>query len=138
MGCSPVAPGTVGSLGGLALAWGLHWAPTPLDNLLIIAIVLVGIPICDRAAKLLGKQDPGQVVFDEIAAIPILFVVNPLTWLTAILGFLWFRLFDVWKPWPASALEKLPGGLGIMADDLAAAIYAAIALWVTLRFIPAY
>jgi len=115
----------------------LHQAPFPIDSLLILPIFLIGIPICSRGAKFFGKEDPGQIVFDEIAAIPVLFLFNPLTLVTAIWGFIWFRVFDVWKPWPVCTFEKLPGGLGVMADDMAAAAYAAVALWVTLQFIPA-
>jgi phosphatidylglycerophosphatase A len=72
-------------------------------------------------------------VYDEIAAIPLVFLSVPLTFSTAILGFLWFRVFDIAKPWPVHRLERIPGGLGIMIDDVAAALYAAIALWISMR-----
>ena len=80
-------------------------------------------------------KDPGQVVFDEIAAFSVVFLFVPISLRSAILGFLLFRLFDVWKPWPARRLERLPGGLGIMADDFAAAVYAAGGLWLIDRCI---
>ena len=133
----PVAPGTVGSLWGVLLAWGLRQSGWPLwEQLLVIAVVfLIGIPICGRAARLLGTEDPGQVVFDEIAAMPVVFLVIPselpLSIPTGIAGFLWFRLFDIAKPWPVKWFDQIEGGLGIMADDIAAAIYAAGALWLT-------
>lgn len=71
------------------------------------------------------------MVFDEIAAFPLVFAAVPVNGPTALLGFAWFRLFDIWKPWPASRLDKLHGGLGIMADDAAAGVYAGIALCLT-------
>jgi len=102
-----------------------------------VAIALVGVPICGRGAQLLGLEDPGPVVWDEIAAFPIVFFLIPVTWTTASLGFLLFRLFDVWKPWPAYRLEHLPGGWGIMADDLAAGLYARMCLGLILLALPA-
>jgi phosphatidylglycerophosphatase A len=68
-------------------------------------------------------------VFDEIAAFGVVYLLVPFNLLTAVLGFVLFRLFDIWKPWPARRLERLPGGLGIMADDFAAGLYAAGSLW---------
>jgi phosphatidylglycerophosphatase A len=128
-------PGTFGTLLGLPLAWGLNRSGWPLavELLVIVAIFLAGIPLCDRAARLFGKKDPGCVVFDEIAAVPLVFLLERITFSTAILGFIWFRIFDIAKPWPVRRLERLPGGLGIMIDDVAAALYAGLALWLTLK-----
>lgn len=133
VGWIPIAPGTFGTLWGLPLAWGIQQLPWPIQCLVIAGLFAIGIPICGRSAKLLGSDDPGSVVFDEIVAVPIVFLATPLSWTTAILGFLWFRVFDISKPPPASRLEKLHGGLGIMADDGMAGIYAAIALWATAK-----
>ncbi|QDT48787.1 Phosphatidylglycerophosphatase A [Symmachiella dynata] len=133
IGWIPVAPGTFGTLWGLPLVWGIQQFPLPIQCLVIIGLFIIGIPICGRSAKLMGTDDPGGVVFDEIAAMPIVFLVTPLTWPTAIFGFLWFRVFDILKPPPASRLEKMHGGLGIMADDSMAGIYAAVALWGTAK-----
>jgi phosphatidylglycerophosphatase A len=135
IGLIPVMPGTFGTLLGLPLAWGLHkfgW-PLPFELAAVTAIFLAGIPLCDRAARLFGKKDPGCVVFDEIAAVPLVFLLERMTFSTAILGFIWFRIFDITKPWPVRRLERLPGGLGIMIDDVVAAIYAALALWLSLK-----
>jgi phosphatidylglycerophosphatase A len=128
-------PGTFGTLLGLPLAWALNrsgW-PLPIELAAIVGIFLAGIPVCDRAARLFGKKDPGCVVFDEIAAVPLVFLLEGFTFSTAILGFVWFRIFDISKPWPVRRLERLPGGLGIMIDDVAAALYAAVALWLTFK-----
>lgn len=132
IGYVPVMPGTFGSLLGIGLAW-LLWSPAlPLGSRIAFegAILLGGVPICGHGARHFGRPDPGAVVFDEIAAVPLVFLSAPFTFSTAVLAFIWFRIFDILKPWPVRQLERLPGGLGIMADDVAAALYAAATLWV--------
>jgi phosphatidylglycerophosphatase A len=137
LGYAPRAPGTVGSLAGLPLVWGIQQLAIPLaEPAAAVLLFLVGIPICSAGARLLGAKDPGAVVFDEIAAFPVLFLGMPLNLATGAVGFVLFRIFDVLKPWPASRLERLPGGLGIMADDFAAAIYAAAGLWLIDWWLP--
>jgi phosphatidylglycerophosphatase A len=136
LGLVPVAPGTIGSLAGLPLAWGLHFLPLWGQLVAAVLAFLIGIPMCAAGARQLGTKDPGPVVFDEIAAFSVVFLLVPFSLLTAIPGFLLFRLFDVWKPWPARRLERLPAGLGIMADDFAAALYAASGLWLIDRCFP--
>jgi phosphatidylglycerophosphatase A len=135
IGFAPKAPGTFGSLLGppLVIATQQLDLSLPVLSFVIVAFCLLGIPICSRASAVLGKHDPGQVVYDEIAAfwlvfLPQLVVGTPITWQHAIAGFVLFRLFDISKPWPVSRLERLPGGLGIMADDLAAGLMAAAVL----------
>ena len=135
-GSIPKAPGTFGSLLGLALAWGIGHLSFWSQVVAAAGVFLVGIPICERGARLLGLKDPGAVVFDEIAAFPTLFLFVPFGPASAVLGFLLFRVFDITKPWPACRLEKLPGGLGIMADDLMAGIYAGAGLWCIARWFP--
>src|SRR5262245_53298838 len=135
LGFVPFAPGTFGSLAGLPVAWGLHFLPLWGQVAAAIVFFLIGIPICAGGARLLGTKDPGPVVFDEIAAFSVVFLLVPFTWRTAIAGFVLFRLFDIWKPWPARRVERLPGGLGIMADDLVAGFYACAALWLLFRWI---
>lgn len=135
LGLIPVAPGTFGSLLGPPLVWGLQQARLPPLAYWGIAAVLIaaGGPICEAGARRLGVKDPGQVVYDEIVAFLLVFCVVKVTWMTAILGFLWFRLFDITKPWPVRRLEHLPGGWGILADDLAAGVYAGAALWAMMQ-----
>lgn len=134
-GRSPYAPGTVGSLLGPLLIRGCQQTGLPSVALLMFAIVfvLIGIPICGRASKVLGVEDPGAVVYDEVAAfwvvyLPQILKAEPIGVTHAVLGFLLFRVFDITKPWPVRRLEHLPGGLGIMADDLAAGALAAVCL----------
>ncbi|MEM9186895.1 MAG: phosphatidylglycerophosphatase A [Planctomycetota bacterium] len=125
------APGTIGALWGLPWAWWLTSGSAPAWAWLSVPIgVLLGGPLCGRAARDLGgHKDPGAVVWDEIATVPLVFVLAPSVgpwWL--LIGFGLHRLFDITKPPPCRRLERLPGGWGIMLDDVAAAGYAAIGL----------
>ena len=128
------APGTWGSLWGIPLGWTLGHFDTNWWQRLIIGLVMfvVGVPICGIAARLRDKKDPGSVVWDEIAAFPLVFAFAPLTgdnlWQVLGLGFVLFRIFDIWKPPPARHCDRLEGGFGIMVDDTVAAVYAAAAL----------
>ena len=128
-GLAPYAPGTVGSLLGVLLAW------LTLDLGLIaqigvaIGLSVAGIWICGESARRLGIHDHGGIVWDEIAGMYVTLLVAPFTLSAWILGFLLFRAFDIVKPWPIRDLDhRLGGGLGIMLDDLVAALYAAILL----------
>lgn len=126
LGRIPVAPGTFGSLAGLGLGW-LLWsfhASVLTRAGLWLAMFLVGIPICQRASVLRGKKDPGSVVWDEITAFPLILSVSQDSWPALLATFVLFRVFDIAKPWPVKPFERLPGGLGIMADDQIAALYA--------------
>ncbi len=126
------APGTVGALWGLPWAWAVLACPEPLGAWASVLVgILVGVPLCGRAARDLGGQnDPGAVVWDEIATVPLVFLLTPQAdgWLWLLVGFALHRLFDISKPWPCRRLERLPGGLGIMIDDVMAALYAAVVL----------
>jgi phosphatidylglycerophosphatase A len=122
-GFFPIAPGTVGSAVAIVLYMATrHWAwPAQLDLLLIITIV--GIWAADVTAKALNREDPGPVVIDEVAGQLVTLFMTGAGLYGAIIGFFIFRLFDIIKPWPARQLEDLPGGVGIMADDLMAGVY---------------
>ncbi|MDT5268188.1 MAG: phosphatidylglycerophosphatase [Acidobacteriota bacterium] len=163
VGLIPIAPGTWGSAVGVVLylglgrltervfdysvARGLDLSPqqfpailTTVLLLVILAVSLAGMWAASRAEKLLGKKDPGAVVVDEVAGQLITFLFVP--WLTTwtwsvVVGFVAFRVFDIWKPYPVRRLEGLGGGLGIMADDMLAGFYAAtvMSLLVTLRLL---
>jgi phosphatidylglycerophosphatase A len=144
-GRSPKAPGTVGS--AVAVLWFAVFASMPLGFYLawVLIAALAGIAICGEAARLMGVHDHGGIVWDEfvgqwIALIPL---VPMLDWdlrstLGVLIGFLLFRLFDIWKPWPISWLDKrVHGGFGIMIDDVIAGIFAAILLYFILPWLPA-
>jgi len=126
-GLLPLAPGTWGSL----LAVGIFWLVPPLPwgvqlVALLVAFVL-GCVICDISARRLGVHDHGGIVLDEIVAMLIVLCVTPRTAGWTLTAFLLFRLFDVLKPWPIrEADHRIAGGLGIMLDDILAAVYAAL------------
>ena len=134
IGLAPKAPGTFGSLLGPLLVWGWQSLERPKYESVIVSLVgvLLGVGAAQRTARHYGLSDPGCVVCDEIAAFAIVFAFTPVTWTTAVTGFVWFRVFDIAKPWPICRLEHLPGGWGIMADDLLAGVFAAAALQGTL------
>jgi phosphatidylglycerophosphatase A len=129
LGRVPLAPGTWGSLLGVALAAAISPLDPPLRISILTLLTLVSAPICGRAATLLGKQDPGSCVLDEVVACALTLQAAPLTPFSACIGFALFRLFDITKPPPVRRAEQLPGGWGIVADDLVAAGYAAAVLW---------
>jgi len=151
VGYFPIAPGTMGSLVGVALyltLWAgsyhvleanalvkrltlLHvWTPQMAFMLVVIFVVtMAGIWAATRAETLFRKEDPSEVVIDEVAGQMIALLSGPFwlhTWWSILTAFLLFRAFDIWKPYPIRKLEDLETGLGIMADDLAAGVYALI------------
>ena len=127
-GYFPVAPGTVGSAVGLILFYGLYQLPLALQVAATVLVSLAGIAAGTRVARDSGIEDPGIVVIDEVAGMWVSLLFLPLTPVTAVAGFLLFRVLDVVKPAPARQLEHLPGGWGIMCDDLMAGIYANVLL----------
>lgn len=146
LGYAPVAPGTFGSLAGivvyalvryllfLAIRSGTF---SPLlggfwPELLVAAMVAgAGVWAATCSEQFSARRDPQFVVIDEVSGqqLTYLFALAPLNWKYLLLGFILFRVFDIWKPFPARQAESLSGGLGIMADDWIAAIYAALGLW---------
>ncbi len=137
------APGTWGSAAGL-LWWALvvrfaHAKGWHHEFIFDSLVVLAAILLCGVAAAFIGKKDPSEVILDEFAAMPLVFLFNPYvhhgasSLLLILLGFLFFRLFDITKPFGIKALERLPGGFGIVLDDVMAAIYANLALQAVAR-----
>ncbi len=128
-GLSPVAPGTVGSLLALPLAWLTRDLGVAVQVATACALFLSGIWICGESARRIGMHDHGGIVWDEIAGMYVTLLVAPPTIVGWALAFGLFRAFDIVKPWPIRDLDhRLHGGLGIMLDDLAAALYAVILL----------
>jgi phosphatidylglycerophosphatase A len=135
-GYAPIAPGTFGSAAGLVL-----WAALP-SGMVVHAAVIVLLFIAGSwsgsiAERHFGRTDPGQVVADEVMGMLITLFLNPVNWTGAVAGFFLFRAADIIKPFPANRLERLHGGVGIMADDGMAAVYANLTLraiiWLTGR-----
>jgi phosphatidylglycerophosphatase A len=134
-GCGffPKAPGTIGSLAGIATAVLCHWWGAGRSTLLVIAIVVFPVAVWASSvtARELGRKDPGQVVIDEVLGQWVtLLGAATWTWQTYLAAFLLFRLFDIWKPQPVRKAESLPEGLGIVADDVLAGIYGALILYI--------
>jgi phosphatidylglycerophosphatase A len=152
LGYLPVAPGTFGSLAGLAIAsmffryeqygffLNLGLATVVIPNSLValalaLLIALVGVKVSQRVSAYAKLKDPQFVVIDEVSGQMICLLPAALIWQKSVnwkyllLGFILFRAFDIWKPFPARQTESLPGGWGIMADDWVAAVYAALGLW---------
>ncbi|MET0331754.1 MAG: phosphatidylglycerophosphatase A [Dyella sp.] len=130
-GLTPWAQGTFGSLAALLPWLLLRELPLPLYLFLLLVGFSLGVRVCQLAGLTLGVADHRSVVWDEfvglwIALIPVLLAPS---WWSVLLGFALFRLFDVWKPWPIGWLDaRLKGGLGVMADDVVAGLFAAIVL----------
>ena len=133
------APGTWGTLSAvpLYLLTMQFVAPTSMAFLLLILLsFLVGIYLCGQTAKDVGVPDHGAIVWDEIVGFFITMTAIPVSWLSILIGFALFRLFDIVKPWPISWLDKkVHGGLGIMLDDVLAGIFACIGLHLILKFL---
>jgi phosphatidylglycerophosphatase A len=129
LGLAPKAPGTVGTLLGVVFAWLVLDLDLMVQIGIGVAMFIVGIWICGDSSKRIGQHDPGGIVWDEIAAMYLTLLVAPMTITAWILAFVLFRVFDIVKPWPIRDLDhRMGGGLGIMLDDLVAALYAAILL----------
>ena len=124
VGYVPIAPGTFGSALGLVLLWAMRTVgDVGLDIIVLVLVLVLGVWSGSVAERYAGRVDPGIVVIDEVAGMLITMLLIPVTALSALAGFLVFRALDILKPWPARRLERLPGGFGIMADDVMAAVY---------------
>ncbi len=127
MGCMQASPVAIAITMGVLMLWGS-----------VVCVVLAPSAIAET-----GSKDPGEVVVDEVAGQAVCYLAVPLMavqsmtgiqlWIVAIGGFLLFRVFDIFKPWPANRLENLPKGWGILADDLMAGLYAGMCLWIAVR-----
>jgi phosphatidylglycerophosphatase A len=136
-GLAPVAPGTFGSLPGVAIAWLCLPLPLEWRILIGIALLVAGVWLCGESARRMGVHDHPGIVWDEITGMYLVLLTVPPSILLWPLGFMLFRLFDIWKPWPIRDLDhRLSGGTGIMLDDIAAALYAVLLIGVGRWLIP--
>jgi phosphatidylglycerophosphatase A len=128
-GLAPVAPGTFGSMVGVAIALGVwHFGLGTAIAATLIA-TLAGFWICGESARRLGVHDHPGIVWDEVAGMMITMLAAPRTWWGLLLAFGLFRLFDIWKPWPIREIDHgMRGGAGIMLDDVMAGFLAALVL----------
>ncbi|MDQ5767269.1 phosphatidylglycerophosphatase A family protein [Thiothrix subterranea] len=137
-GLSPFAPGTAGTLAAIPLYLLLVQLPLWGYVAVLLAMSLVGIWICGESSRRLGVHDHGGIVWDEFAGFLLTMLAAPTGWVWIVVGFFLFRLFDIWKPWPIRLVDRdVPGGFGIMFDDILAGIYAWIALQVLARLVGA-
>ena len=132
-GLSPVAPGTCGTLATVPIYLGIVFLGLPwwLVPLLAIGIAALGVVVAGRYEEATGRHDPKEVVIDETAGYLLACSFAPLSWKTAILAFLFFRVIDACKPAIIQRFERLPGGWGVMADDLGAGLVTGILLWLS-------
>lgn len=147
VGYLPFAPGTWGSMVGVLIYLAVGWTETnslvifasrgwsevqiaawfhALNLILFLLFCLLGVWAAGRATKLFKHKDPSQAVVDEVMGQLITFLFIPFTghWFYVLAGFLLFRLFDIWKPYPINSLQNLPAGIGVCADDILAAVYS--------------
>jgi phosphatidylglycerophosphatase A len=139
VGFFPIAPGTAGSLAALALFAFIRWIGVPAIELSAIVVVFaIGVWAAQGTEVAMGRKDPGVVVIDEVLGMLITLALLPLSLTGVALGFLLFRVLDVFKPYPAAQVEHLHGGLGIMADDAVAGLYAHLALRASVWMVPSW
>ncbi len=131
-GLSPKAPGTVGTLAAVPLYMLMSSLPLLAYSLMLLVTFVVGVYLCDKTSKDLGVHDHPGIVWDEFVGYWITMLAAPAGWLWILIGFVWFRIFDVLKPWPINWLDKkVEGGFGIMIDDVLAGLMALVCVHVT-------
>ncbi len=129
---APFAPGTLGSLPGVALAFATTLLPIHLQIMACAAPVLLAVPVCGVAERALGIKDDGRIAADEWMIFPVALVGIPLAslpWWSMLVFFCVVRAVDIAKPWPCRGLQALPGGWGVVMDDLVANIYSLAVNW---------
>ncbi len=135
VGNIPFAPGTFGTLVGLPLCFLLSLCSISFGAILIITFIVLAIWIAQEAEKLIKEKDPGCIVIDEIAGMMVTLLGLPFDPITVVTGFLIFRILDIFKPFPARMLENtIPGGAGVVLDDIAAGIWGNLILRIVLIF----
>jgi len=130
-GLSPFMPGTVGSVAAIPFWWLMTFLPLQLYSLVVLVGISVGVYLCHRTARDMGVHDHGSIVWDEFIGMWITLMAIPVLdgwWVLA--GFVIFRIFDIWKPWPIRWFDKnVHGGMGIMVDDIIAGVVSAAVLY---------
>jgi phosphatidylglycerophosphatase A len=135
VGLIPIGPGTFGTLAAIPLFYVLSFTPLYLYLAITVVMILISVWASTVAEEVFGKTDPGQVVADEVCGYLITMILVPVTISNIFLGFLLFRLFDIAKHYPIRNFEKLPGGWGIVMDDVMAGVYSCITLHILGRWV---
>src|SRR5262245_19104002 len=139
VGYVPVAPGTFGSLVALVLYYLIRRQQSTAIELGAIAVlVVVGLWSATEAEHHFGGIDPAPVVIDEVVGMLMTLALHPVNVWGATIGFFIFRGLDIVKPWPARRLELLPGGFGVVLDDMMAGVYGNVLVWALVRLFPAW
>lgn len=124
-GYSPIMPGTVGTLWGVVIAYFTSSTPPLVQGLVVATVLILSVYLSSAASRNSEKKDPSYIVCDEVAGVLVAFFLIPFNTLNVIIVFLLFRFFDILKPWPVGTADrKIEGGLGIVADDAIAGVYA--------------
>ncbi|MCZ6639204.1 MAG: phosphatidylglycerophosphatase A [Candidatus Dadabacteria bacterium] len=134
VGLIPIAPGTFGTIAAIPLFYALSFTPLYLYLAITVLIILISVWASGVAEEIFGKTDPSEVVADEVCGYLVTMILVPVTLGNIFFGFLLFRLFDIAKPYPIRKFERLPGGLGIVMDDVMAGIYSCITLHILGRW----
>jgi phosphatidylglycerophosphatase A len=139
VGYAPIAPGTFGSAAGLLLLWLLRSTGSlTLELTAIVVVWVLGVWSASVAERALGQVDPGPVVIDEVLGMLLTLAAVPVNLTGVVAGFFVFRALDIIKPWPARQLERLHGGLGIMADDAMVAVYGNLVMHALVAALPGW
>ena len=136
VGFAPIAPGTAGTLAAVPLAWALAGLPIAWYALVALALGLVGVAAAAAADRAWGTEDSGRIVIDEVVGYLITVAAVPRDrWVPLAAGVVIFRILDIAKPPPIRSLERLPGGWGVMADDVGAGVVGGLLLWLGWHFL---
>ncbi len=136
-GLSPFAPGTAGTLAAVVLELPMRQLPMTVRIGILVAVCIAGVWLCGESARRLGAHDHPGIVWDEFAGYFLTMLVAPAGLVWSVAGFALFRVFDILKPWPIRDLDhRIPGGLGIMVDDIVAGVFAAIGLLLLAGLVP--
>jgi phosphatidylglycerophosphatase A len=131
IGRVPLAPGTFGTLLGIPLWLALRELSSLFYVLAVLSLFVIGVWFCHLAERQLGRHDDPSIVLDEVVGYLMTMWLAPPGWAWLAIGFVLFRVFDIWKPFPIRRLERLRGGVGVMVDDAAAGLYGFVLLQVT-------
>lgn len=135
-GLAPKAPGTFGTLAAIPLFYFMSLLSVSMYAAIVLAMAIAGIYICGQAANKVGVHDHPAIVWDEFVGYLITMFMIPWSWHSVLIGFILFRLFDIFKPWPISYLDKnCHGGFGIMIDDVLAGIFSLIGMHLIYTFV---
>jgi len=134
VGLIPIAPGTFGTIAAIPLFYALSFTPLYLYLAITVLIILISVWASGVAEEIFGRTDPGEIVADEVCGYLVTMILVPVTLGNIFFGFLLFRLFDIAKPYPIRKFERLPGGWGIVMDDVMAGVYSCITLHILGRW----